>query len=127
MNAADITHEHSEARAKRAFQWANDVYGLRARNSRIVAFRMLEEAMELAQTQGLSFEDMVRVAKYVSDRRPGDTKVEIGDLRFMLDTMATNLGLSVDSCHTDTLLRVQSLDPAKCLAKDDDKIAAGLI
>lgn len=123
----DITHEKGAERQGRAYQWAMQTYGERTRNRRYQAFRFLEEALELAQNQGLSFEDMVRVAKYVSDRKVGDTKVEIGDVALCLAILAENLGLSVDTCLTSCLLRIKSLDPVACRAKDDAKIAYGMI
>ncbi|USN15383.1 hypothetical protein KIKIMORA_02370 [Brevundimonas phage vB_BpoS-Kikimora] len=127
-NALELTHERLTERQERAYAWAESVYGpARVRQRRYQAFRFLEEAMELCQTQGLSLEDFVRCARYVSERKVGDTKVEMGDVRICLDIMAENLGLSLDHCHTTALNRVHSLDPEKCKTKDDAKIAAGLI
>lgn len=126
-NALEITHQRLQERQARAFTWARETYGPRVENARYQAFRLLEEAMELAQTQGLGLEDFVRAAEYVSARKIGDTKTEIGDLSLCLDILAENLGLSVDSCHAGCLNRIQFLDPVKCREKDDDKIAFGLI
>lgn len=127
-NALSITHEKLTERQEKAYAWAAGVYGeQRVRARRYQAFRFLEEAMELCQTQGLSLEDFMRCAEYVSARKIGDTKTEIGDVRVCLDIMADNLGVSVDHCHTDALRRIHALDPEACRAKDDAKIAAGLI
>jgi hypothetical protein len=126
-DSANVTHTKSGERQRRAWDWAVSVYGAISRGRRYQAFRFLEEALELAQNQGLSFEDMVRVARYVSDRKVGDTKVEIGDVALCLDILAENLGLSVDGCLTSCLSRIQSLDPEACRAKDQAKIAYGLI
>lgn len=124
---ADITHETLEGRQRRGHAWAIEVYGDRAKGARYQAFRSLEEMMELCQTQGLTFEDFVRTARYVSDRKVGDTKTEIGDTTLCLSILAENLGLSLDSCLASTLVRVQGLDKTKARAKDDAKIAYGLI
>lgn len=127
-NAVSVTHEKLEERQQRAYAWATATYGpQRVSQRRYQAFRFLEEAMELCQTQGLSLEDFIRCAEYVAARQIGDTKVEMGDVHICLDIMAENLGLSLDACHTTALNRIQSLDPEKCRAKDDAKIAAGLI
>lgn len=127
MTDADITHAKGEERAKRGYAWAMEVYGERTKEARYQAFRFLEEAMELAQTQGLTLDDFIRTAQYVSARKVGDTKIEIGDTRLCLDILAENLGLSVDGCYTSCLTRIQFLDPDKCRAKDDAKVACGLI
>lgn len=124
---ADITHERGAQRQRQAYAWALDTYGERTRGRRYQAFRFLEEALELAQNQGLSFEDMVLVAKYVSERKVGDTKIEIGDVALCLDILAENLGLSVDTCLTSCLMRIKALKPEACRAKDDAKIAYGMI
>jgi hypothetical protein len=127
MSDADITHAKGEERAKRGYAWALDVYGERTKEPRYQAFRFLEEAMELAQTQGLTLDDFIRTAQYVAARKVGDTKIEIGDTRLCLDILAENLGLSVDGCYTSCLARIQFLDPDKCREKDDAKVACGLI
>jgi len=127
VNAVDVTHTHQKGRQERAYAWALATYGERTKGARYQAFRFLEEAMELCQTQGLSLEDFIRTAQYVSARKVGDTKVEIGDTALCLDILAENLGLSVDSCHASCLNRIQSLDPEKCRTKDDNKVAFGLI
>lgn len=122
-----VTHEKRARRQEQAYAWAAETYGERTTQTRYQAFRFLEEALELAQTQGLDLADMVRTAEYVAARKVGETKVEIGDVALCLDILAENLGLSVDSCHTDCLQRIKSLDPVKCQAKDDAKVAFGLI
>lgn len=127
MSHLSITHDRLQERQERAFRWALETYGDRTRNARYQAFRLLEEAMELAQTQGLDFDDLVRTARWVSDRATGDTKVEVGDTAICTLIFAENLGLSFDSCLTTTMLRVKGLDPDKCRAKDDAKVKFGLI
>ena len=124
---AQVTHERSDERQKRALVWAKSVYGERVTDRRYQAFRFLEEACELAQAQGLNFQDMLKVLAYVDERPAGETSVEIGDVLLSVDIMSENLGLSVDGCHTDTLTRIQALDADKCRAKDEAKCAAGLI
>jgi hypothetical protein len=123
----DIARDRQAARQVRALAWATEVYGDRVKSARYQAFRFIEEAMELAQTQGLTLADLVRTAEYVSARKVGDTKVEIGDVVFTLDILAENLGISVDGCHTTCLNRIKGLDPERCREKDAAKIAEGLI
>jgi len=122
-----IAHDHSDERQKRSLAWAVATYGERAKGSRYQAFRFLEEALELAQTQGLNLDDFIRAARYVAERKVGQTSIEIGDVRFCLDILAENLGISVDGAHATCLNRVKGIPPEKLLEKDDAKCAAGLI
>lgn len=127
-NVVELTHQKLAERQTRAYVWAVETYGEDlVRGTRYQALRFLEEAMELAQTQGLTLEDFITCAKYVSGRKVGDTREELGDVQVCLDIMAENLGLDLDNCHATALLHVQSLDPVKCRAKDAEKIAYGLI
>lgn len=127
-HAVEVTHERLAARQAKAYAWAMRTYGAdRVVQRRYQAFRLLEEVMELCQTQGLSLEDFVRCGEYVAARKVGDTREEMGDVQVCLDIMAENLGLSLDNCHTTALMRIQGLDPDKCKLKDDGKIAVGLI
>lgn len=125
---AELTRERLSARQVKAYDWAVATYGAdRVVQRRYQAFRLLEEVMELCQTQGLSLEDFVRCGEYVAARKVGDTREELGDVQICLDILAENLGLSLDACHTTALNRIQGLDPVKCKLKDDGKIAVGLI
>lgn len=127
-DAVGLTHDKLAARQVKAYDWAVATYGAdRVTQRRYQAFRLLEEVMELCQTQGLSLEDFVRCSEYVAARKIGDTREEMGDVQVCLDIMAENLGLSLDACHTTALNRIQGLDPVKCKLKDDSKIAVGLI
>ncbi len=127
-NPIELSHTRAVERQQRSFAWAESVYGEEKVNSRrYQALRTLEEMVELVQTQGLTMEDVVRTAEWVFARKAGDTKTEIGDVVLSLNVMAENLGVSVDSCFTDTLNRVKSLDPEKCRVKDEAKVAFGLI
>lgn len=127
-NPVELTHSRLAQRQQKAHAWAVETYGAdRIRQRRYQGFRLLEEVMELCQTQGMTLEDFVRCAEYVSARKVGDTKEELGDVMICLDIFSENLGLSLDACHTTALNRIQGLDPVKCKLKDDGKIAVGLI
>ncbi len=112
---------------KVAFAWAVQTYGPKARARRYQALRFLEEAMELAQALGLTYDDMDYVANYVNARRIGSANVEIGDVRLSLDILAESIGLSSEQCYEDCLTRIAALDSAQTRERDEGKIAAGLI
>lgn len=124
---AQIVHDRLRQRQEAAYQWALDTYGNRALGSRYQALRYLEKAMELALTQGLTVEDFHLVGRYVANKKSGDTRGAVGDLAINLLILAENKGLSVDSCLSDSLNRINALDPDACRRKDDEKIKLGLI
>lgn len=123
----DTTHVHRAERQTWVGVWAERLFAAGSRNRRIRALRFLEEAMELGQTQGLTFDDVVRQAQWTYGRPVGDVKQEIGGVTVSLYALAENLGVSVDGCEADELLRVKTIDPAKIQAKEAAKIAAGLL
>lgn len=112
---------------KIAFHWALQTYGSAVHGVRYQAFRFIEEALELVQAMGLTKEDVSRTVEYVFARRRGDAYEEFGDVRLTLDIMAESLHISSDDAYENCLLRVAGLDILKARAKDQAKIAAGLI
>jgi hypothetical protein len=125
--AVQVTHDRLQQRQEQAYAWAVSTYGEHYfQERRVMAFRAMEEMAELAQTQGLTLDDMILVCTYVANRKAGETKSEIGDVMVCLDIIAENLGLSVDSCHADGLTRIHSLNPVECRAKNLRKIELGM-
>jgi len=110
-----------------AFEWALDIFGPVVRGARYQAFRLLEEALELGQALGLTREDALRTVDWVFGRPPGSVLVEIGDVRLSLDILAETQGIDCAHAYGACCLRVSELDPVKMRAKDQEKIAAGLI
>lgn len=129
VSEVDATHAHRNGRQSWFFDWAQKAFGGEVINRRVRAFRFLEEAMELAQTQGLTLEDVYRQANYTFAREVGEVKQEIGGVTLSLYALAENLGISVDGCEADELLRVRGATPAdyaKMAAKNALKVQAGL-
>lgn len=127
MPHADIVRRERDRRQTLAFGWAQDVFGhAKATNRETRAMRFLEEAIELAQTQGISLEQVETVARDVMSRPVGKTAQEIGGVMTTLLTLAENVGLSVDQCEFDELQRVLAEDPEVFRAKQKDKAARGL-
>jgi NTP pyrophosphatase (non-canonical NTP hydrolase) len=127
LSDTQITHEHRAERQKRVFDRAVEVWGaepLVSRDDR--ARRFAEEAMELAQTQGVEADTLKRLIDYVYGRPVGDVKQEIGGVMFSLYCLAENLGLSVDGCETDEINRFLGTDPEVFRKKNEAKREAGV-
>lgn len=107
--------------------WAKGVYGDVVDGQRYQALRFLEEAMELVQSQGLSREDVNTVADYVYARSIGDESVEIGDVQICLNILSEVRGKSVVDCRVNCLTKNDGRTIEQARAKDNTKMAAGLI
>lgn len=122
-----ISHEHRAKRQADAMAQAIRVYGRdHASSRRILTLRMIEEAFELAQTQGVALEDLVKVGADVFGRKAGLPAHEIGDLSFMLLCMGETMGIDLDSAEASAVSRFHTIDPDKLRAKNQAKMLRGL-
>lgn len=110
-----------------AFAWACQTYGVVTRKARYQGFRFIEECLELVQALGLTRDDVIRVVDYVFQRKVGEVRIEIGDVRLCTDILAEAVGHDSDDCYDECLMRVMALDATKTRDKDKMKIARGLI
>lgn len=110
-----------------ALAWAKQTYGVVVLQLRYQAFRFIEEAIELVQACGLSRVDVILAVDYVFKNPKGAMRVEIGDVLLSVDILAATQGFSTDECYQSCLGRIAELDPNDAYAKDQRKIAAGLI
>lgn len=122
-----VAHERRRDRQRRCMAWAERTYGENARSRRILALRLVEEAVELGQAQGLTAKDFRIVLKRVLGRKPGDTKQEIGGLMVVLYCLAENLGLDVDGCEATEINRVHAAPLDELKAKEAEKFQQGLL
>ena len=108
--------------------WLHECFDQRiatARDER--TFRFLEEAMELAQAEGLTRADMAKVADYVFGRDVGETAQEVGGVMVTLAALCWNAGLSLHDAAWTEMERVERPEVmAKVRAKQDAKSAAGM-
>ena len=86
------------------------------------AFRMLEEAVELAQAVGLTHDDVVNVSEYVMGRPPGTVYEEVGGVGMTLMALAEVAGFDTNAAIGAALSRVDTPEAiAKCRLKNDSK------
>lgn len=109
-------------------QWCADTYGVdKARSRRWQALRFLEEAIELADAEGLKMHDVFNVARFVFDKPPGNTREEIGDVAICLKVLAENADTTVEYALTDCVMRIIAMSPDRLPDSEAKKVAAGLI
>lgn len=125
-----ITARRRKARQEAVHDWSRRVYGdEHAKSRRTLALRLLEEAFELAQTQGLDpFDEVVELARQrVASRKVGTTREEIGNVQVVVMCIAENAGLDVDACEAAEVARIHALPVDELRRKHQEKLDSGLI
>ncbi len=102
-----MTIGHS--RPKQILDWAISTFGVIAILKDERASRFLEEALELAQAQGLREAIAETILARVYARKPGDVETEIGQALLTLECLAENLGLCADELAGREFDRIQKL------------------
>jgi hypothetical protein len=88
--------------------------------------RFLEEAIELAQAEGLPAGDARRVFEHVYAKPPGDPLKEIGAVGITLLAYCASRGVSADDAERKEAVRVFAVDPAYFRERHNAKAAAGI-
>lgn len=91
---------------KRVYPWTVETFGyaktmsLKERRQRVI-----EEALELAQSMGGTEDEAVQMAAYVFARKIGEPRQEIGGLQVCIAAAANALGIDMDAAREDELVR----------------------
>lgn len=125
LSAAE-TYCRNPTRQKKVMSWALENFGPVAANRDERAARLLEEAIEIAQIQGLSISLIQRIAEHVYSRPPGRLGQEIGGVAITLDALAENTGFSVEEEAGRELARILALPKEWWKRKHAVKVAAGV-
>lgn len=127
MPHASVVRRERDRRQVQTLNWARETFGeAKATDPKVRALRFIEEAVELAQTQGLSKAEINKVVREVLVRPVGEPAQEIGGVMLSLMALASNLDLSVDGCEFEELHRVLHTDPDVFRGREADKTARGL-
>lgn len=124
--AAAETYCENPPRQKKVMSWALENFGPVAANRDERAARLLEEAIEIAQIQGLSIPLIQRIAEHVYSRPPGRLGQEIGGVAITLEALAENAGFSVEEEAGHELARILALPKEWWKRKHAGKVAAGV-
>lgn len=106
-------------------QWAIETFGNVARNRDERAARLVEEAVELAQAEGVPLAVIERIGRHVYSKPPGDPIAELQGVALTLDACAENLGDTVAAATERELARVRSRSVSEWKQRHDAKVAAG--
>lgn len=113
-------------RQDRVEAWARTCFGDALFNPRERVLRVLEEALELAQVEGISLDEVKHVAAHVFGRPVGDVLGELGGLRFTILAYAASRGLSADDAERSEVERVLSKPIEHFQQRRQEKAKAGI-
>jgi hypothetical protein len=97
------------ARAEAILAWTVRTFGRVADHPHERAMRFLEEAMELAQSCGLSRETANAITERAYSRRAGEIDKELAQAGMTLEALAAHLGLDLSSAITNEFSRVREI------------------
>ncbi len=113
-------------RPRATLQWAVDMFGQIATDPIERAARLLEEAVELAQTQGLHHSTAAAIIERVFNRAPGNAVKEIGQVALTLEVLAENIGACVEAEAQREFDRVRSISKEEWQSRQNRKAAIGI-
>ena len=113
-------------RQRAVFQWVRDTFGDPSTVAGERVKRVLEEAAELAQSEGLTRDHARAIVDYVFGKPPGDPAQEVGGLGVTLLAYCESRGISADREERLEFERVLAVDPAHFRARHNRKADAGI-
>ena len=123
---AEMSAERS-SRQRVIHQWAADTFGQEvAWNREERVLRFIEEAIELAQAEGLPVERLIETVRFVYAKPQGSTVREVGQVGVTLLAFCEVAGIDADIEERAEMLRVLALDREHFRARHNAKAAAGI-
>lgn len=84
---------------RRCTEWAKKCFGLDVYDDRAQRnYRFMEEVLELAQSHGVTKEEVLQLVDYTFSRPPGDPEQEVGGVMTTLSTMCHVYGYDLEVC-----------------------------
>lgn len=114
-------------RQRQATQWAERCFGravVADRRERVT--RILEEAIELAQAEGLDADTVARLTTRVFAKPAGEPRQELGGLGVCVLVYAEAVGLSADAIEAEEVAAILAHDPGYFRQRQNAKAAQGL-
>ena len=111
---------------KDVLDWSVATFGECAKDRKERARRLIEEAIELAQAEGLPCDDAVVILRRVYERPKGETVQEIAGVAVTLMGLAENIGVELDFAVKQELARIDSLGSQYFRLKHIEKVADGV-
>jgi len=94
-------------------------------NRRERALRLIEEAIELGQTEGVTVEDVIRVSDRVFSRPVGNPEQAVGGVGVCLLAYCYAAAIDFETFTRREIERIEHLDPNIVRAKHQAKVIAG--
>ncbi len=113
-------------RPQEILAWAISTFGVIAIRRDERASRFLEEALELAQVEGVSEAMAETILARVYSRSCGDVTREIGQAQLTLECLAENISLDSDDLARQEFDRVRRLPKDYFVRRQNDKAALGI-
>jgi hypothetical protein len=110
-----------------AARWAERCFGRAVvDDKRERVTRILEEAIELAQAEGLDADTVERLTRRVYAKPPGEPKQELGGLGVCVLVYAEATGVSADALEAGEVETILTRDPGYFRERQNAKAALGL-
>lgn len=126
LNEARTSALSRDARQERAINWVRTTFGDVNATSRERALRFIEEAIELAQAENLSVEEVSAVLSHVYSKPAGNPSQEVGGVGVTLLGYCAVKSISADHEEAAELARVISVDPNHFRKRHNVKAEAGI-
>ena len=124
-DADHFPHER-DMRQLAVFEWAKEAFTSAATTPNERAARFLEEALELAQAQGIAQSYVEALTKHVYSKPIGEVKQEVGGCGVTLLAYCESVGVSADDEEYEEVKRVIAIDPSYFRKRHNIKAAAGV-
>lgn len=106
-------------------KWAVEMFGTVALDPKERALRLIEEALEVVQTVGLTREDIIPVLDRTFNRKPGELGNELGGLIMTAEALAEILNIDLQHEAEREYKRITSIPKEQWQCKHAEKVAAG--
>jgi len=120
------TSDNRDLRQVAVLQWVTETFGASASTPKERALRLLEEAIELAQVEGVEVGDVFAVAEHVYGKPAGTPAQEVGGVGVTLLAYCESRRISAETAEQHEFERVLSVDPAVFRARHNKKANAGI-
>lgn len=115
-----------DTRQHEVFTWTQETFGAAATTPFERALRVVEEAIELAQVEGVSAEQIGRIVTHVLSRPVGKPIQEAGGLGLCLLAYCAAREFSADTAERLEFDRVKTIDPRYFRARHNKKADVGI-
>lgn len=115
-----------DARQKLVLEWVKNTFGPATTGSHERALRLLEEAIELVQAEGITRSEVEAIIDHVFRKPPGKPEQEAGAVGVTLLAYCEARGFSADAAERIEYERVSKIDPSHFRARHNLKADAGI-